>query len=551
MIAWDRDFLLWVANADGVEGYAFDGLLPDAPLGPEHRVAQWGMVGGSTGAFALLPDGYRAVAAGGAPEQAPSLEFIDLFDGSAIDLDAAPGVQGVPLVAEGRSATVLELVAPAGAGLALAWLQAEGGTELAVVETRQGRRLELNPGEELGNVRLPNGTPRTVAVSGEGRIFLGGTEPGELQEVVTAPAPGLRSVVFEAAPATLRVERMASSGGPRLIVAGGGVVGRVDVERQALITPPLAIGPPGGQVLGLVPASVAGEAFVVIATPDGPAPAEVVAVDLWSRHVRWRTPLPDPEPEEAVEPEDAVEPAPRAYRLAPSQDGRLLFVAAVGASEVLVLPTDTGDPLVRPPLSLARPALALTVRTAQHTERCDGYDDDCDGEVDEGEACVACAPADEACNGLDDDCNGEVDDGLGEVSCGVGLCEATVAACAQGVAEACVPVEPEDPGCDAEPAGCGTTTHGLDGCGRACSKVGPDHCYTVHPACLTSNPGAPTNAVNCTTPRGRYNCGLTCQQWPNSIGADCEHCVNIVCQPRSGMDESQFRCNNLPVPPTP
>ena len=164
-------------------------------------------------------------------------------------------------------------------------------------------------------------------------------------------------------------------------------------------------------------------------------------------------------------------------------------------------------------------------------------------------AAIGPPPTPEACDGLDSDCDGLTDEELGQTTCGVGACRNTVENCAGGVLQTCVPLPPST--CDAPPAYCHTTTEGTDGCGNPCTKVGPEHCYTVHPACLDSSPGTPTDTATCDTPRGRYDCGLTCEEWPNPIGADCEHCVNIVCEPRSGPDEAQFRCNNPPMPPTP
>ncbi|MBN1769814.1 MAG: hypothetical protein JXB32_01025 [Deltaproteobacteria bacterium] len=155
----------------------------------------------------------------------------------------------------------------------------------------------------------------------------------------------------------------------------------------------------------------------------------------------------------------------------------------------------------------------------------------------------------ETCDGLDNDCDGLTDEELGETTCGAGACRVTVDNCVEGVLQECVPLEPTT--CDAAPAPCHETTEGLDDCGDPCTKVGPEYCYTVHPACLDSSPGTPTNEPTCTTPRDRYNCGLTCEEWPNTIGADCEYCVNIHCSARPGLDEAQFRCNNIPIPPTP
>ncbi|MBI5486033.1 MAG: hypothetical protein HY905_01735 [Deltaproteobacteria bacterium] len=164
--------------------------------------------------------------------------------------------------------------------------------------------------------------------------------------------------------------------------------------------------------------------------------------------------------------------------------------------------------------------------------------------------CVDLGPpaAPEVCDGLDNDCDGLTDD-LGETTCGIGACEVTVPSCVDGVPQTCVAGSPTT--CGAPPAYCHETTTGTDDCGNPCTKVGPDHCYTVHPACLDSSPGTPTDTAACDTPRGRYDCGLTCEEWPNSIGADCVYCVNTFCASRGGPDEAQFHCDNIPVPPTP
>jgi hypothetical protein len=108
------------------------------------------------------------------------------------------------------------------------------------------------------------------------------------------------------------------------------------------------------------------------------------------------------------------------------------------------------------------------------------------------------------------------------------------------------------------------TTFGHDNCGNPCTKTGPAQCFTVHPACLNSSPGTPTDALTCETPTGNYDCGLSCEvrpnstnppclcdQWANNIGADCTNCINISCVGASGKDRAKFRCNNLPAAPTP
>ncbi|MBM4356305.1 MAG: hypothetical protein FJ109_21360 [Deltaproteobacteria bacterium] len=208
-------------------------------------------------------------------------------------------------------------------------------------------------------------------------------------------------------------------------------------------------------------------------------------------------------------------------------------------------------------------------------ELCNGVDNDCNGFVDDGIASISCglglcaaevpgcqdgvvpacipleASSPEICDGLDNDCDGETDEELGQTTCGEGPCVVTVDNCVGGIPVECIP-GPTPPGtCDAPPAACKATTYGTDICGNSCSKVGPAKCFTVHQACFDQNPGSPTDATQCKTPKGKWNCGLTCEQWPNNIGADCVYCKNILCQPAGGLDTAQFLCNNPSAPATP
>jgi len=211
-------------------------------------------------------------------------------------------------------------------------------------------------------------------------------------------------------------------------------------------------------------------------------------------------------------------------------------------------------------------------------EVCDNMDNDCNSLVDDGLPAVTCGlgecavtvpgcseggqtpqcvpkpKADEICDGKDNDCNGATDEELGTQSCGSGPCTSVVAACENGAVPTCVPKPSTGQPCEAPPAECTKTTSGTDLCGEPCTKVGPLNCFTVHPACTESNPGAPTDDPKCTTPKGSFGCGLggNCDAFPNTIGADCGNCEVIHCMQVVGQASvSQFVCNNIPVPPTP
>ena len=409
--AWSPGSTLWVADADGLSGYALDDELR-----PVARADLTGVLAGRPiRGMRLLPDGRRVALLVGAAEGA--LLLVDLDDAGLLAEHDADPERGWALTRDGRRA----------------FQTADG----VLSDRLRGFDLGAGPaapvdllGDEAGDVAVA-ATDRVFVTEGAlVRGFAPDLTPAEPLDLDCGADPG---------------RLLGVPGEGRLFVTAGHTLSRVDPARNQPVERCQdfrAAGYAQGRIAALAADPVvAGRVAAVVVSERDVEAADRFAVDLvlWDTDdgaARWRL-----ERQRSAEPEGL----PRGWDLAFDAAGALLFVSERGADGVEVLRVDDDGRALAFVPHVAVAALALP--GPPDFEVCNGFDDDCDGAADEafdydgaavGAECdgvgacgvgevecfadgtrATCSTdpdgrasevADEACNGADDDCDGEIDE---------------------------------------------------------------------------------------------------------------------------------------------